>query len=112
LVSVTACGAVVVPTATLPKLREDGFSVTVGGTPTPVRLTVCGLFAALSVRTSDAVRVPPVVGAKVTLIVQVAEAATVPRQLVVCEKSLGFAPPTGTLVTVSGPGPLLVSVTV
>ena len=42
----------------------------------PVRLTVWGLPVALSVRVTAAVRVPLAVGVKVTLIVQLAPAAT------------------------------------
>jgi hypothetical protein len=43
--------------------------------PIPVRLTVCGLPAALSVTLSVAVRVSDVVGLKVTLMLQLAPAA-------------------------------------
>lgn len=42
----------------------------------PVRLTVCGLPGASSVIVTAAVRVPGALGAKVTLIVQLAPAVT------------------------------------
>ena len=51
--------------------------------PVPVRLAVCGLFVALSVTVKLPLRVPVAVGAKVTLIVQLAPAATLAPQLFV-----------------------------
>jgi len=58
-----------------------------GITPVPVRETVCGLFAALSVMFSMPLRVPLAVGVKVTFTVQVELAATLEAQLLVCAKS-------------------------
>ncbi len=87
LVSVTACAALVLPTCWLPKLRLVGERVTagaVGATPVPVRLTLCGLPAALSVIDTVPVRVPVAVGVNVTLIVQLAAAATDAPQVFVC----------------------------
>ena len=49
----------------------------------PVRVTVCGLPAALSVIVTEAVRVPIVVGAKVTLIMQLPPAGTELPQVLV-----------------------------
>ena len=54
----------------------------------PVRLTVCGLFVALSVTLSVAVRLPGAAGLNVTLIVQLPFAATELPQLFVCTKSV------------------------
>ncbi len=79
LVSVTACAALVLPTCWLPKLRlvlERVTAGAAGATPVPVRLTLCGLPAALSVIDTVPVRVPVAVGVNVTLIVQLAAAAT------------------------------------
>ncbi len=76
LVSVTACAALVVPTCWLLKVRVLLDNVTAGAIPVPLRLTLCGLFGALSVIDSVPVRVPVTVGVKVTLIVQLAPAAT------------------------------------
>jgi hypothetical protein len=76
LVSVTACGSLVDPTNRRENVREDGDKPTAGPVPVPVTPTACGLFKALSVIASVAVRVPPAVGVKVTLIVQVPPAAT------------------------------------
>lgn len=59
------------PTVTVPKFKLDGLSSTT--VPTPVRLTICGLPAALSVMTTAPVRVPPCVGVKITLMVQLAK---------------------------------------
>jgi len=78
-VSVTLCAALGVPTAWLPKSRLAGEKLATGpfaGVPVPVRLTVCGLFAALSVKVIDPVRVPVAVGVNVTLIVQLPATAT------------------------------------
>jgi hypothetical protein len=72
LESVKGWDALVVPTCWFPKEAEDGLRFTVNVVPVPVRLAVCGLFAALSVTVSVAVRVPAAVGVNVTLIVQAA----------------------------------------
>jgi hypothetical protein len=70
LVSVTVCGELGTPTPRLPKVKLVGKSVTVGPKPLPVRVTLCGLPAALSVTVNAPDLVPDAVGAKVTLIVQ------------------------------------------
>jgi hypothetical protein len=73
-VSVTACAELVLPMATVPKFRLVGESFAV--VPIPLRLTFCGLPAALSVMLSAAERVPDAVGLNVTLILQLAPAAS------------------------------------
>ena len=70
---------------TVPKLRLAGLNSTT--VPVPVRLTVCGLPAALSVIDSVPVRVPLCVGLKVTLMVQLASAARLEPQVFVWLKS-------------------------
>jgi hypothetical protein len=60
--------------------------------PDPVKGINCGLLDALSVTLSEAVRVPAAVGVKVTLIVQLAPAATLDPQVFVCAKSPGSVP--------------------
>jgi hypothetical protein len=52
-------------------------------TPVPLKLTLCGLPVALLVIVIAPVRVPATVGVKVTLIVQLAPAASVDPQVVV-----------------------------
>jgi len=52
--------------------------------PVPVKLTVSGLSLALSVNVIVPFRVPVVVGAKVTLTLQFAPAATLLPQVLVC----------------------------
>jgi hypothetical protein len=47
-VTVTACGALVVPTAWFEKVRLAGETATVDPMPVPVRVTTCGLVDALS----------------------------------------------------------------
>ncbi len=83
LVSVTVCAALVVPTCWLLKVRVLLDNVTAGAIPVPLRLTLCGLPAALSVIDSVPVRVPVAVGVKVTLMVQLAPAATEAPQVFV-----------------------------
>ena len=76
-VRVTVCDALVAPTATLPKFRLVGETVT-GAIPVPFSVTVCGLLVAVSVMVSDAAGAAPVVaGLKVSMTVQLAPAATV-----------------------------------
>ncbi len=89
LVSVTVCAALVVPTVWLAKVSEvtERLAVVVGAVPVPVRLTVCGLPEALSVMLKVPVRVPDAVGVNVTLMVQLAPAATEPPQVSVSAKS-------------------------
>ena len=69
----------------LPKLRLVGLNSTT--VPVPVRLTVCGLPAALSVIDNVPVRGPLCVGLKVTLMVQFASAARLEPQVFVWLKS-------------------------
>jgi hypothetical protein len=80
LASVTGWAALVEPTARVPKLRLVGVRVT-ATTPVPVRLVVCVPAESTMVRVP--VRVPVVVGAKVTLTVQLEPAVrAVPQPLV------------------------------
>src|SRR5258705_11485587 len=83
-VSVTVCAALVVPTLREPKLKLVGERLTTGAVPVPVRLTICGLPVASSVIVMVPVRVPVAVGVNVTLIVQLAPAATEVPQVLVC----------------------------
>lgn len=83
LLKVTACTGLVVPSVWVLKMRLVAVRLTEGPPPVPVRLTVCGLPAALSEISTTAVRVPVAVGVNDTLIVQVPPAATeVPQVLV------------------------------
>ena len=76
--------------------------------PVPVREMMCGLPVALSVMVMAPVLVPVAVGVNVTLMVQLAPAATGVPQVVVWAKS-----PLGTiLVMFSNAVPVFVSVTV
>ena len=100
-VSVKVCGELVVPIRTLPKFRLEVDKVTIGAAPVPVSPAVCGLFVALSVTASDAVRLPVAVGVKVTLMVQLAPAARLVPQLFVWPKSPLLAPVTAILVILS-----------
>jgi hypothetical protein len=84
-VRVIAWAALEVPTTWLLNVSEVGDSVAdvVPAAPVPVRLTVCGELAALSVMVTEALRVPDAAGVKVTSIVQLLPAATLVPQLLV-----------------------------
>ena len=84
LLTVTVFAGLVVVTAWFPKPRLVGVTVT-GTTPFPVSATVCGLLMAPSVNVKVPERVPVVVGANVTLTVQVAPAASELEHVLVCE---------------------------
>lgn len=71
LLSVKELGVLPTAAAWLPKLKLDGERPASGAVPVPVKLTVCGLLVALSVKVKVAVRLPAVVGEKFTLTVQV-----------------------------------------
>jgi hypothetical protein len=101
-----------VPTTWLAKVRLVGEMLTAGAVPVPERLTLCGLPVALSARVRDAVRVPLAAGVKVTLIVQLAPAATEPPQLLVWTKSLALVPVTARLEMLKAALPELVRVTI
>ena len=95
------------PTAWLEKVRLAGEMLAPGVAPVPVRLTFCGLPAAVSYTYSVPLRVPVVVGVKITLIVQEELAARLLPQLLVWEKS----PMAATLAISSAAAPELLSVT-
>ncbi len=84
LVSVMVCGALVVPTLVLAKVREVGerdAPETAAGVAVPVSVMTDGLSAALSVRVMVAVFAPVSVGAKVAEMVHLELAARVVPQL-------------------------------
>jgi len=83
LVSLTVCGVLVVPITCSGKLNLVGDKETAGRVPMPLRATVCGLLGASSVMVTAPLRLPAVVGLKVTLRVQLAPAATLAPQVLV-----------------------------
>ena len=78
--------------------------------PIPETVTDCGLLAALSATVSEAVRLPETVGVKVTLMAQLAPAATEVPQLFVCVNSLALAPESEMPVTSRAASPELLRV--
>jgi len=78
----------------------------------PARATACGLPLALSVKVTLAVNDPLATGVKVTLMAQLAPAATLVPQLLLCAKSLGFVPPSPMLLTLNAALPVLLKVMV
>lgn len=95
----------------MPKASEFGVAVK-GRIPVPVRLTLCGLPAELSVTVTDAVLAAAVAGVKVTKMEQVPPGATLAPQVLVSENSVRFAPVMAMLEIVSAPDPGLESVIV
>jgi hypothetical protein len=86
LVSVTVCDGLAVPTGSGGKVG-DADKLTVGPVPVPLKLAVCGLPPALSVRVMAPVLVWIAVGLKVIEMVQFADAATELPQLLDWAKS-------------------------
>jgi hypothetical protein len=77
LVSVTVFGALVVPTAWLPKLSDVGETVS-GKVPVPLNVDVRGLLVAFDTMATEPGRLPVAVGVNVTLTVQLPDGATTP----------------------------------
>lgn len=92
LLRVTACAELVVPTFRLANVRLVVVTLATGPLPVPVTPAVWGLLVALSVIAREAVRLPVAVGVKVTLIVQLAFAATELGHVEVSAKSPELAP--------------------
>lgn len=80
--------------------------------PKPAKLTVCGLPLALSAMLIEATRDPVAEGVKVTLMVQLPPAGTEVPQVLLCAKSLAFAPVIEMLVMLKAMLPPLVRLTV
>ena len=95
----------------LANVRLAGETLAEGAVPVPVMPAVCEPPLALSVKVIAAVRVPVVVGLKVTLTTQLAPAATLGAQLLVWAKSLALVPESATLVMLKVALPELVKVT-
>ncbi len=114
LVRVTHWDVLVTSTGWLEKARLVGERVAgpVAAVPVPERLTVWGLPLALSAMLSEAVQLPLADGVKVTLIVQLAPAATELPQLLVWAKSLGLVPASAMLVILMAAVPVLLTVMV
>ena len=108
LLNVTSCAALVVPIACVgnPRLATETEANGVG-LPMAEREIVCGLFVALSAIVTDPKRLPDTVGVNVTLMVQLAPAATLVGQLLIGAKS----PLAVTLEMIRAALPMLVSVT-
>lgn len=115
-VRVTLCAVLVDPTACEPNVMLVVERPTDPNAPIPVKLTACGLPAvALSVKLTEALRLPDADGVNVTLIVQKLLAASVlgeMGQLLLTLKSPAFAPLTAIFVMVRLTFPVFVRVKV
>jgi hypothetical protein len=110
LVNVIVCALLVVPTISAANVRESG-RLTVGAVAVPASVTLWTLPTRpllLSVMVNVPPRAPATVGTKVTLIVQLALAATLDPQVFVWAKS----PLAAMLAMASAPLPVLFRVTV
>ena len=98
----------------MPKLTLVVLRLTLGAVPVPLKPTTWGLPLALSVKFSEALRLPVAEGVNVTLTVQVLVGVTVaPEQMsALLAKSLAFVPPIVTGEKVRLAVPELVTVTV
>ena len=112
LLRVTVCAVLVIPTGWLPKARLLAERLTTTAVPVPERLTDCGLPLALSVMLTEAVRLPLAAGVNVTLMVQLAPAATELPHVLVWAKSLALVPVKARLVMLKAAVPVLLRVTV
>ena len=82
------------------------------GVPVPLSVMLCGEPVALSVTVSVALKLAADAGAKVTETAQLAPAASVTPQVLVCAKSAVFVPETAIFVIAKAALPVLVSVAV
>jgi hypothetical protein len=102
------------PTVVLANVRVAGVRVTAGAVPVPVRDAVCGEPLALSATLTVAFSDPAAAGLKVTVILQLAPAATLVPQVFVCENDVGFVPamemPCPAPFRLSAPVPVFLSV--
>jgi hypothetical protein len=87
---------------------EAGETETEKSSPLPPKLTICGLLTALSVIVNEPVLAPAAVGVKLTVMAQLAPAAKLVPQVLICAKS----PLVAMLVMVKAPVPVLFIVTV
>jgi hypothetical protein len=84
--SVMVCAALVVPTGCAPKSKLVGVRLATGAPPVPASATVCGLPEAVSFKVRLPVMFPVTVGEKLTLMEQLAPAASEEPQLSVSAK--------------------------
>jgi hypothetical protein len=103
--SVMGSAAAAVPTVVLGKASGFGLSTACGAVPVPVRAAVCGEPMALSATATEALSPPAEAGVNVTVIVQVAPAASEVPQVLVSPKLLVFVPVTEMPVIVSAAVP-------
>lgn len=110
--SVTVCEMLVVFTSWLVKTNDGGSSAAFGTVPVPVSAIDCWLAGATTATSTDAVRAPGAVGVKLTVMLQLAPAATVTignvvPHVCVKAKSAAFAPEILMLEIVKGAVPVL-----
>jgi hypothetical protein len=115
LLSVKPSGELLVAVGWLGNGKVVGERLASGAVPVPFKVTVCGLFVAVSVKVNVAVRLPEVVGVNATLTEQVLGDGAIgtvnPVQVsALLVKSPGLAPVNETLVMVTLALPPLVRV--
>jgi hypothetical protein len=94
-----------VPTGVAEKVKLAGDKLATEAVPVPVSVTVCGLLLSLSARLRLALNIPEDAGLKVTVIVQLAPAATLVPQVLVSEYELALLP----VIEIPSPVPLRLS---
>jgi hypothetical protein len=107
---VVDCVVAEVPTSVLGNVSVLEVNVACGAVPVPVRAAVCGEPVALSTTDIEALRLPAEAGVNVTVMVQLAPAASEVPQLLLSPKLLELVPMTEMLVMVSAAVPAFDSV--
>jgi hypothetical protein len=113
LVNVMVCAGLLLPDACSGKVSEEGDNPTPTPIPVPLKVTVCGLWGAKSVKISEALRLPVAYGVNVTLTEHAPLGITVaPVQVsALLAKSPAFVPPIPTVEMVRLAVPVFVKVT-
>jgi len=113
LVKVTVCAELLLPGIWSGKVSDEGDNSTPTPIPVPLKVTVCGLWGAMSVKLNEALRLPVADGVNVTLTEHVPLGITVaPVQVsALLAKSLEFVPLIPTVKMVRLAVPVLVTVT-
>lgn len=110
-VTVTVCEELGEPTFVEGKVSDTGATL-MAAVPVPVKDTVCGVPVALSATLMEALRAPRAVGLNVTVMVQLAPAASEVVQVVVRVKSAEFVPVTVIVEIATLPRPVFFTVIV
>ena len=113
LVNVTVCAGLLLPGAWSRKVSDEGDNPTPTVIPVPLKVTICGLWGAKSVKISEALKLPVTSGRRLTLTEHVPLGINMaPVQVsALLAKSLAFVPPISTVEMERLAVPVLLTVT-